>query len=286
LYSREFDGRKKLLQVTEEEKRTLSGGDSNVVRITSDADLNGRLQPVRRDIEETKTISVDVEETKTTVLLLTTNGVAPVLKTDEVRRRIANDTVESTKTTLLPDGAGRWQVNEVRKATIRQEGTSHTSEERVSRLDSEGRLGEISRVVNKESESTSGEKRKSTETYSIDVPGTTRDGSLHLVERKTSTERSNSSGERATEQRIEQTDPGDPAAGLRMSVLVDGRIVPGPSGEQSTVIIRARDSNNRFGIVSVDTTKADRIPTVQIQPTPSEQPKNSAIAICLPPSCL
>ena len=110
------------------------------------------------------------------------------------------------------------------------------------------------------------------ETYSIDVPGTTRDGGLHLVERKTSAERSNSTGERATEQRVEQIDPGDPASGLRVSVLVDGKLVPEPSGEQSTVIIEARDSNGHFGIVSVDTTKADRIPTVQIQQTPAEKP--------------
>jgi len=57
-----------------------------------------------------------------------------------------------------------------------------------------------------------------------------------------------------------------------VSVLVDGKIVPEPSGEQSTVTIRARDSNGSFGIVSVDTTKADRIPTVQIQQTPAEKP--------------
>ena len=42
-------------------------------------------------------------------------------------------------------------------------------------------------MVNQESESTSGEQRSVVETYSIDVPGTARDGSLHLVERKTST---------------------------------------------------------------------------------------------------
>ena len=88
-----------------------------------------------------------------------------------------------------------------------------TTEERVSRLDSEGKLGEVSRVVSQESESTSGEKRSVVETYSIDVPGTTRDGSLHLVERKTSTESSSSTGERATEQKVEQTNPGDPALG-------------------------------------------------------------------------
>jgi hypothetical protein len=93
------------------------------------------------------------------------------------------DTIESQKTTLLADGAGNWQVSEVRQATTRQEGTNRTTEERVSRLDSEGKLGEVSQVVSQESESTSGEKRSVVETYSIDVPGTTRYGSLHLVER-------------------------------------------------------------------------------------------------------
>ncbi len=156
-------------------------------------------------------------------------------------------------------------MSEVRQATTRQDGTNRTTEERVSRLDSEGKLGEVSHVVSQESESTSGEKRSVVETYSIDLPGTTRDGSLHLVERKISTESSSSAGESETEQEIGQTNPGDPGAGLRVSVLINGRMVPGPSGEQSTVTIRARDSNGNLGIVSIDTTKADRIPTIQVQ---------------------
>lgn len=123
-----------------------------------------------------------------------------------------------------------------------------------------------------ESESPSGEKRGLVEAISMDVPGTTRDGSPHLVERKTSVESSNLTGVRANQQRIEQTSPGDPGSGLRLSVLVDGRVVPGPAGEQSTVTIRARDSNGNVGIVSVDTTKSDRIPTIQVQRTPSEKP--------------
>jgi len=104
------------------------------------------------------------------------------------------------------------------------------------------------------------------------LPGYSRDGSLHLVERKTSTEGSSSAGERATEQKVEQTNPGDPGAGLRVSVLVDGRMVPGPSGEQSTVNIRARDVNGSFAIVSVETTRSDKIPTFQVQQAPPEKP--------------
>ncbi|MGB9285270.1 MAG: hypothetical protein WCB59_14755, partial [Candidatus Sulfotelmatobacter sp.] len=115
-------------------------------------------------------------------------------------------------------------------------------------------------------------KRTLQETYSIDVPGTTQDGKLHLVQRARTSSQTNASGGQTTEQTVEQANPGDPGAGLRVSVLLDDRMVPGPAGEQSTVTIRARDSNGGFGIVSVDTGKSDRIPTLQIQQTPAEKP--------------
>ncbi len=271
-FGKDANGRKSLVQVKEEEKHTLPGDDSNTVRVTYNPDVNGRLQPVQREIVETKKIGQGLEETNTTVMLPSANGLAPAFKTRESRKRVANDAVETEKTTWFMDVNGKWQVREVRQATTRQEGTNRTTEERVSQLDFEGKLGEVSHVVSQESESTSGEKHSVVETYSIDVPGATRDGSLHLVERKTSTERSSSTGEQATEQKVEQINPGDPRSGLRVSVLVDGRTVPGPSGEQSTVTIRARDSSGKFGIVAVDTTKADRIPTIQVQQTPAEKP--------------
>ena len=271
MFGKDANGMKTLVQVTEEEKHALPGDASNLVRVTYNPDVNGRLQPVQREVTETKNISKDTEETTATVMLPSVNGgLAPAFKTHELRKLAANDTVETEKTTWLPDVNGKWQVSEVRQATTRQGGTNRTTEERVSRLDSEGKLGEVSRVVSQESESTSGEKRGVVETYSIDVPGSTRDGSLHLVERKTSTGSSSFTGERATEQKVEQTNPGDPGSGLRVSVLVDGRMVPGPSEERSTVTIRARDSNGSLGIVSVDTTKSDRIPTIQVQQTPAE----------------
>jgi len=163
-------------------------------------------------------------------------------------------------------------VSEVRQATTRQEGTSRTTEERVSRIDSEGKLDEVSRVVSKESESTSGEKLSVVETYSIDVPGTARDSSLHLVERKTSTESLSSTGELATDQRVEQTNPGDPVSCLRVSVLVDGRMVPSSSGFQATRTVRLRDLNGNFGVVEVDTTKSDKVLTIQVQQTHAEKP--------------
>jgi hypothetical protein len=268
-FGRDANGRKTLVLAIEEEKHTLPGGDSNLIRITTNPFVKGEVQ----EIVETKRVSADVEETKTTVMLPSANGgLAPAFKTHELCNRAANDTIESQKTTLLPDGEGNWHVIEVRRTATRQEGTSRTTEERVSRLDAEGKLDEASRVVSKESESTSGEKRSTVETYSIDVPGTTRDSSLRLVERKTSTESSSSTGELATEQRVEQTNPGDPGSGLRVSVLVDGRMVPAPSGFQATRTVCLRDLNGNFGVVEVDTTKSDKILTIKVQQTPAEKP--------------
>ncbi len=273
-FARDADGAKILMQITEEEKHTLPGGDSYVVRSTSDPDAYGKLQVVQRQIEETKQISEDVEETKTAVMLPSVNGgLAPAVKVQERRTRGANNMVESQKTTLLPDGAGNWHVDEIWQATTRQEGKNRSTDERVSRPDSEGKLSEISRTVSKESESASGEKRNTVETYSLDVPGSARDGNLHLVERSTTSQRMNSTGQQTTEQQVEQPNLGDPGSGLQVITLTTDTVRPSPSGAQATRTIQARDANGSFGVVSVGTTKSDNIHAIQVQIAPSESPK-------------
>ncbi len=272
-FGRDVNGRKTLVQVTEEERHSLVDRDSNTVRTTSIADLNGALQPVRREIVETKSIGANIEETNTTVMLPSVNGgFAPAMKTHELQKPGANGTIESQKTMLLVDGAGNWQAREIQQSTIRQEGNNRNTEGHVFRRDAEGKLSEFSHVVKTESESAPGETHNAVEIYSLDTPGTTPDGSLHLVERSTSTHRTSATGEQLTEKQVDQVNPGDPDSGLRVSVLIDGRMVPRPSGEKSTLTIRQRDSNGNFGVVSVETTKSDRILTIQLQQTPAEKP--------------
>ena len=189
-FGRDANGVKTLLQVTEEEKHSLPAGGSNVVCTTSNADFNGKLQLVQRQTEETKEISKDVEETKTTVMFPSINGgLTPAMRVQERRTRATEDTVESRTITLRPDGAGDWQVGEIREATTRQEGKNRSAEERVARPNLEGKLGEVSHITSRESESASGERRATVETYSLDVPGSVRDGCLHLVERATTAQR-------------------------------------------------------------------------------------------------
>ena len=264
-FGRDVNREKSLVQVTEEQKRILPSGESKVERLTSDTDVNGKLKLVQHEIVETKRIGKNLEETNTTVMLPSTNGgLTPAYKSRELRKQAADGVVESETTTLLPDGEGRFQVVETRKNTTRQEGKERSTEERISRLDSVGKLGEVSRVASKESESTSGEKLNTVETYSLSVPGTSQDGNLHLVQRTTTKQRTGLTGEQVTEQKVEQINRDDPNSGLRLSVLINDTMQPGPSGVQATHTVRMRDPNGNFDVVSVDTAKSDRVPTIQI----------------------
>ena len=271
-YGRDSDGAKTLLQVTEEEKHDLPGGGSNVVRSTSNPDANGDLQLVQRRIEETKKISKDVEETKTTVMLPSINGgIAPAMQVEERRERGANDTVQSQKTTLLPDGAGHWQIGEVQHSTTKQDGKNRITEDQVSRPDSEGNMGAVSRTVSKASESVSGEERDTVETYSVDAPGLARDGASHLVERATTVQHSSPTGLQTTKKQVEQPTPGEPGSGLQVTTLTVDTVRHDSSGTKATQTIETLGANGSLGIVSVDTSKSDKVQAIQI--APSEKPK-------------
>jgi hypothetical protein len=267
-FVRDGNGAKTLFQITEEEKHTLSDGASKVVRTTSNPDANGNLQVVQREVRETQKTSPDVQETKTTVMLADINGgLAPVMQTEEHQKRNGN-TVEIQKTTLLPDGSGGWQMGEVRQSTIKDEGKNLSSEERVSRPDSEGNLGEVTRTVGKETEDVSGEKRNSEETYSIDISGTGRDRSLRLVQRVTTTQHTNSASQQTTEQ-LEQNNPGNPEAGLRVTTLTTDAVRSESAGAQATRIIQMRDPGGSLGVISVDMTKSNNAHAIEVHIGPS-----------------
>jgi hypothetical protein len=266
-FVRDSDGNKTLLQVREEEKRILPGGDSKVVRTTSNPDANGNLQIVQRENRETVKTSLSVEETKTTIMLPNiSGGLAPAMQIQEREKRNGS-TVEIQKTTQLADGNGSWQVAEVRHTTTKDNGKNRDSEERVSRPDLDGNLGEITRTVRKESANVSGDKQESEETYSIDQPGATRDNGLHLVQRVTTTQRSGADSKQMTKV-LEQTNPGDPGAGLWVSTVTTEGERLGSTGVQATETIQQRDANGNLDVVSVDITKADSAKAINVQIEP------------------
>jgi hypothetical protein len=268
-FVRDGNGAKTLFQVTEEEQKALAGGGSKVVRTTSNPDANGNLQIVQRENQDTVKTSSNVELKKTTVLLPSINGgLAPAMQIEESQRHSGN-TVDILKTTELPDGAGNWQVAEVRHVITKDKDKDRSSEERVSRTDLDGKLAEVTHTVGKESEDASGDKQKTQETYSIDQPGATRDGGLHLVQRVTTVQRSSAHGQQTTKA-VEQTNPGDPGAGLWVTIVSKETARLGPAGVEETSTIQLRDADGNLGVIAVDMTKADSAQAIKVQIAPSK----------------
>jgi hypothetical protein len=267
-FVRDASGAKTLFQITQEEKQVLPGAGSKMTRSTSNPDANGDLQLVQREVQETLSNSPGLEVTKTTVLLPSLNGsLAPVTQTEERRKR-SGDTVEVQKTTLLPDASGSWQVGEVRKETIKDDGKNRSREEQVSRPDLDGKLGEVTRTMSKESVDASGGKSKSEETYSVDVPGATRDNSLHLVQRVTTNRQVNAGGQQISKT-TEQLNPGEPNASLVVITVSNDTVRLGPTGAQATQTIQMRDANGNRGVVFVDTAKSSNPHAIEVQIPPS-----------------
>ena len=272
-FGHDGSGGKALVQVSEDETQALPGGGSKSTRTISNPDVSGNLQAVQREVSETKKLSRDVEVTKTTVMLPSVNGgLAPATQIEE-RKQHVGDNTEFQKTTRLLDGGGNWQVSEVRKGTIREEGKSRTTEEHISREDTLGNFGEVSRTVAKESETPSGEKHSTVETYSIDVPGSARDGNLHMVQRETKTQNAGSSGQQTSVQQLEQPNPGDPGSGMRVITITKDAVRMGPSGTQATRTVQVRNGSGNYDVVSVDTSKSDKTHAIQVQIAPADKPK-------------
>ena len=261
-----------LVQVTEEEARSSASGDAEVVRTTSNSDVNGHLQVVEREVSDMKRTSPDAEETRATVYVTDgSGGFTPSLQTQELQRSSSDHTVEVKKTTLLPDGNGNWEVSEVKENTIKEDGKNRTSEERVSRANSQGGLSEVSHTVGKETETAPGEKSNTVETYSTNISGLASDGSLHLNWRVTTAQKKDSNGS-TTEQQVEQPNPDNTNAGLQVNAKTKYTVHYAASSTQQTKTVQTRDINGNFNAVSVETKKSDEVPT-EVQQTPSDKPK-------------
>jgi hypothetical protein len=272
-YRWDANGRKYLMQVTEEEARSSASGDAHVVRTISNSDVNGNLQVVQHAVEDTRKTSPNAQETKATVYLGDGNGgLIPSLRTQELQTSGADHSVEVKKTTLVPDANGNWEVGEVKEKTIKEDGKNRTTEERVSRPDLEGRLSEVSRTVGKETETATGEKNSAVEKSSTDIPGVAGDGRLHLKQRVTTVEKKESDNQ-ITEQQFEQPTPGNPSDGLRVSGKTKYTVRYAASATEQTKTIQARDANGTFNVVSVQTEKSDQVPPAQPSKAPSHKPQ-------------
>ncbi len=274
-YGRDSDGRRTLIQERQEESRTLSGGEQKVTRTISSPDANGGLQVVQRELEDSRQVNPGVRVTNTTVLTPDANGgFSAAVQTEQRDTKSTDGTVASTKSTLLSDGAGGWKLSEVRESTTTQDGQLRNKDERVLRPDSSGTLTVVEHTVNKQGQTAAGEKRDTLETYSTNVPGVAGDGSLQLVQRETTVQRSTPGGQQRTVHQIEQPRPGESSDGLRLTQEAIDIVRPGTSGttDQSHVVLTT-DSDGRLTQVWVDTAKTDKPSAVKVDTGSAKKPQ-------------
>ena len=274
-YGRDADGHRTVVQVKQEESRSLPGGEQKVVRTISNPDANGALQVVQRELQDSRQLSPGVRETKTTVLASDVNGgLAPVVQIEERERQSAPGTTEFKKSTMLSDGSGHWQLSEVREGTSNQGTAGGLREERVLRPDSNGHLAVVERTVTKEAQPDSGEKRDTTETYSTNVPGKAGDDSLQLVERQTLVRRNSPTGSQTTTKQIERANPGAPSDGLRITEETIDIVRPGGSGKaERKQTILGQDPNGGLRQVWVEVGTTGNPAAIQVDTRAPATPK-------------
>ncbi|MGB6677924.1 MAG: hypothetical protein WBE44_14615 [Terriglobales bacterium] len=274
-FGRDSDGRKTLVQVTEEESRSLPGGEVKVVRTTSDPDANGTLQTVQREVLDTRQISPNVQETKSTILTASPNGgLTPSVQTTDRETKTGDHNVEFHKSTSLPDSNGNWQLSEVREGTVKADGKDRTKEERILRPGTDGNLSVVERTVSKESENAAGEKRETVATYSTNLPGTPIDDSLRLNQQVTTVHRKSQDGTQSATTLVEQRNPAQPSDSLRITQEAIDIVRPGTAGTtRKTQTLQSLDSNGELGVVSVDTRKQNNSPAVHVDIAPAKTPQ-------------
>lgn len=279
-YQWDGNGQRSLASVSEQETRNTAGGGVRTENKISAADGNGHFQVIRREVADTKTVSPGVEETKSTVYQRDSyGGLSQAEQTQEVKTHKGDDSVAVKKTTLMPDGNGRWKVGDVTEKTIKADGKDRTTEERNSRPDLDGRLHERARTITKEGETATGEKTSTVESYSVSSPGYSN-GSMHLNQRIVSIQKKGANGE-TIEQQIEEPSSGNPSDGAKVSGRVKYVVkyaAPGSQqATQETKTVEARDANGNFHVISSETEKSTQ-PAAQAPAQPAAKQKSDAAA--------
>lgn len=268
-YGRDADGHRILIQQKEEESRTLPGGAQKVTRTVSNPDANGSLQVVQREVEDSKQISPNVRMTQKSVLTPDSDGhFSPAVQSERRETKGSDGSVQSKTSTQLPDGNGGWTLSEVRQSTTRQNGQLTSKEEQVLRPDANGNLAVIERTVNQQTQSSTGEKRDTTETYSTNVPGEAGNGNLQLVQREATLHRTTASGAQSTVRQTEQPRPGDFSGGLQVTQQAIDIVRPGSNGttaESHTIL--APDADGRLNQVWVDFGTTNKPPAITVDTT-------------------
>jgi hypothetical protein len=246
------DRNEHLTQITEVEARD-SGDVSRVEKTMSSADLDGKFQVKER---ETTVITKgsDGQRTQTTAYLPNTTGeFVPSMEVNEQQKRSPNGTIETKKETLFPELSGRWQTYEVHEQTVRGNDQNRTTDDRVFRRDYVGNISPLSEVVTTETNA-NGQSTTSSQTYSVDVPGSARDGSMHPFQSSTLV-RTTEPTRTITQTQVVRSDAEE--KGMNSVFTTMDIKTQGSSGTEETITVTARYPDGYPSVVSVEKRKSE-----------------------------
>jgi len=257
-YSRDGNGNRRLLEVTEEQRSTAAGGGETVVRTTSRADVNNRLQVVQHEVQETVPTSDDTRQTTSTVSRQTANGFQPVQRSQQIEQR-KGDVAKQQTTVLVLDGNGNFVPISRTESTTTKTASGQTKDERTYRDTGLGNMTVVQRDVATEFKDAQG-THGITQTYSAFVPGASPDpGSLVLVQQVSTSRQTAPDGSSQSEQQIQAISLGNPASGLRLATLIAEVSQPASNGRMQRQIVRSSDGNGAFPVVRVTDSHQTRI---------------------------
>jgi len=226
-YSIDPENHKALTQVLREDTQVLGDGTVKTVRVNSMPNAAGRLIMTRRETEDSRQTRPAVRESETTIFTAPrSGGVATMNRVDRRETRRDDHTVEFHESVLLPDGKGGWQTSEVHDGLIRDDGSTHTKEERILQPDAGGKLAVVERVITRDSAAAAGQQRQTVETYAAEagVPG---ENNLQLQRRVTTTRWPRADGSEFVEEQVEERNSASPAEGLQLTRKKTDILIPG-----------------------------------------------------------
>lgn len=154
------------------QERRLADGTIETTATTYRSDLNGRMQPVERQVERVKEQGAVTTTTKL-VERPTVNGSFGAIKREESTERKQGENASTIETVRsIGDGSGRLQVAEREQTTMKKEGATATTETEVfSRNTATGEMGLTERTVGVLQERTDGSSTEKIETFGYQVHG-------------------------------------------------------------------------------------------------------------------
>jgi hypothetical protein len=250
-YVRDANGKRQLVNVTEERRSTAGGGRETVERTTSNADANGGLQVIQREVQETVPTGNDASQTTSTTFRQTGNGFQPVQRSQMTEQR-KGDVTEQQTTTLATDGNGNFVPVSRAESTIKKTASGQTKDQRIYKDTGVGKESMVQREVTTETKDAQG-THSTTQTYSAFVPGATPDpGHLVLNQEVSGSQQTAPDGTVQSTQHTNAINLGNPSAGLQPATSVTSLSQPAGKGEKKTqTTVRGSDGNGGFGAVRV-----------------------------------